>query len=760
MSRKNRKATDSHPWNFSTVDLQDVAREHDRWLDFTTALDFLSVDVVRRAQNEATRGAYAQLQWLWEQLEPADPILATCVERRLGALKRIPWDIRKKEGLSDAEDLLAEAQLRTVQDFANAIENLDEGIEALAQASFRHYRHIQLLETEDGSLRLNLTENWNWARDGYAGEWQWNPAATYGLTRGLPLPVDRASIVTRICARPIDQPAMMLCLDRKNAKAQWLVYNGRYGTPPVFAIMPQGVDEGLRKEYIKFAMQCVSNAAGVLPAGADVKTVTPGNGGPDTFSRMIDLSTQELVLRATGGLMTMLTAPGAGTNTATGSAHQDAFDDLAASEAEQIANLLQEKLFAPVLEQWHPGQPHLVEFVMRRPDSDNAAGSVANIATLAQNGYRTPDEQVAELTGLQVRSSAEAQPPHGATSAALNSLRVRYAPTMLYPPARAAFERALNAKVTSGDEAPRTEAAGEPPLNEGELEALRFLGAGLNPEQVAADAAFMAEAMKEDLRLTNDDLRVEHSAAAPQEEEEVVANSCNQYEHDADCDGADDDPSSPDDYAEAEEDERREREMDASSMESAGYTPEEIERVTGIKISDEEEIVTNASCNQYQHATGCMRFAVLKKNKGGRGSSGNPKRLRIKSNTPLRAARLAKPQAQVDAVEKAHKKTAKHGGSVLGAATIGKSKLNVRAGSPGVKREEWKRGGGSRHQKAKHGSPPENTDDRDAAKAMVLGNAEKRGKGKALRLYKNIHAVTGKENKRKEMTNITAYKKK
>lgn len=516
MSRKNRKATDSHPWNFSTVDLQDQARERDRWLDFTSPLDFISVDVVRRAQNEATRGAYAQLQWLWEQLEPADPILATCVERRLGALKRIPWDIRKKDGLSDAEDLLAEAQLRTVQDFANAIENLDEGIEALAQASFRHYRHIQLLETEDGSLRLNLTENWNWARDGYAGEWQWNPAATYGLTRGLPLPVDPASIVTRICARPIDQPAMMLCLDRKNAKAQWLVYNGRYGTPPVFAIMPQGVDEGLRKEYIKFAMQCVSNAAGVLPAGADVKTVTPGNGGPDTFSRMIDLSTQELVLRATGGLMTMLTAPGAGTNTATGSAHQDAFDDLAASEGAQIAALLQEKLFAPVLEQWHPGQPHLVEFVMQRPDSDNAAGSVANIATLAQNGYRTPDEQVAELTGLQVATDTQhMQQPGMAMPPALNSLRMRYAPTMLYPPARAAFERALNAKATSGTESPRTEAAAEPPLTGGELAAVRALGGGLDAEQLAADARYAAEELRQGVENNEEEKKPAQAPVTP-----------------------------------------------------------------------------------------------------------------------------------------------------------------------------------------------------------------------------------------------------
>lgn len=687
MSRKNRKATDSHPWNFSTVDLQDMARERDRWLDYTSPLDFISVDVVRRAQNEATRGAYAQLQWLWEQLEPADPILATCVERRLGALKRIPWDIRKKDGLSDAEDLLAEAQLRTVQDFANAIENLDEGIEALAQASFRHYRHIQLLETEDGSLRLNLTENWNWARDGYAGAWQWNPAATYGLTRGLPLPVDRASIVTRICARPIDQPAMMLCLDRKNAKAQWLVYNGRYGTPPVFAIMPQGVDESLRKEYIKFAMQCVSNAAGVLPAGADVKTVTPGNGGPDTFSRMIDLSTQELVLRATGGLMTMLTAPGAGTNTATGSAHQDAFDDLAASEGAQIAALLQEKLFAPVLEQWHPGQPHLVEFVMRRPDSDNAAGSVANIATLAQNGYRTPDEQVAELTGLQVRSSAEAQPPHGATSAALNSLRVRYAPTMLYPPARAAFERALNAKVTSGAEAPRTEAAEEQPLNEGELAALRALGGELDPEQIAADAEYTAAALREGMEVD------------PQEE-----------------------------------------------------SPEE-----------EEELATNAARMIYKrdsHGRFAPTGAVLRKNKGSRSSKGNPQQIRIKSNTPLKAARLAKPQAQVDAAEKAITRTATKGGRVEDAARVGKSSLSIEHGMVGDKSNDFKGGYGSSHQQSKHGGGKEMTTPRKVAQASVLGKKSKdRKNGTVLSDYKGTQAALAVRGDNKNEL-ISGYKRK
>ena len=487
MSRKNRKTMDSHPHHFSRVDLVDVAANRAKWLDSVHPLDFLSVDKVRRALNDATRGAYCELQWIWEQLEPADPVLATCVDRRETALKKIPWDIKKKDGLTDAEDLLAEGQLRTAVDFLNALENLEEAITAFGQASFRAYRHIQLYETELGNLRFNATSNWNWARDGYAGAWQWNPDATFGLTRGLELPVDPASILTRECARPIDQPAMMLCLDRKNAKAQWLTYNGRYGVPPIFAVMPQGISEETRKDYIEFARQCVSNAAGVLPAGSDVKAVTPGVGGPDTFKQAIDLATQELVLRATGGLMTMLTAPGAGTNTDTGNAHQDAFDDLADAEAHEIAELLQERLIIPVLEQWHPGQPVLVEFILKRPDRDDTSTSVQNIAALGAAGYRTEVAQVEELTGLRVREA-----PAPLSMPALNSLRVRYAPTMLWHPARARFERACNAAARELEEldGEATEPGGEKPLTEDELRAVESLtGRLLSPEHVSREAA-------------------------------------------------------------------------------------------------------------------------------------------------------------------------------------------------------------------------------------------------------------------------------
>lgn len=561
--KAKRKRSDSHPRHFSRADLAEMSRVRDRWLDYNDPLDCISVDLIQQATHDALRGAYAQLQWLWEQLEPADSILATCVERRLGALKRIPWDLRKKDNLNDAEDALADAQLRTLQDFANAIENLEEGIAALAQASFRHYRRLQLLETEGGALRLNITDNWNWCRDGYRGEWRWNPAATFGLTRGEELPVPEESIITRLCPRPIDQPAMMLCLDRKNAKAQWLVFNGRYGVPPLFAIMPNGIDARTRSQYIQFATQCISNAAGVLPAGSDVKAVNPGSTGPDTFSRLIEVSNQEMVLRATGGLMTMLTAPGAGTNTETGSAHQDAFDDLAAAEAEEIATVLHEGLFAPVLGQWHPGQPQLVEFVMRRPDSDNASGAISNVAALASAGYRTAADQVSELTGLELTDAGSAAPATplpggGAPWAALHSARRRYAPAMLYPPARAEFERAINNKLAALRPAPeRKEAA--PPLTPEELDVLQSFAHGrLDKGTLKKDAATAYAALSravgysgigiEDLPATE----AEHSSNSGEKEaptlalelvsltkgntEESAAN-CNQYGHDADCPG-------------------------------------------------------------------------------------------------------------------------------------------------------------------------------------------------------------------------------
>ena len=103
---------------------------------------------------------------------------------------------------------------------------------------------------------------------------------------------------------------------------------------------------------------------------------------------------------------------------------------------------------------------------------------------------------------------------------------------------------------------------------------------------------------------------------------------------DAGCDGAGDEEAAEQrERREDEEDERREREMDASSMETAGYAPEEIERVTGINLPEnEEELATNAARRFYYRDRKGRFNALGFHRKGSRSSKG--KKLLGKTGSP------------------------------------------------------------------------------------------------------------------------------
>ena len=614
-----RLKSDSKPVVFSEQDLRDILGDQSRHLSYTPPLDFLNISTVRSCMNDALRGAYAQVQWIWEQLEPADAVLASCVEKRDTALKKLPWRIVKKKGLSDLEDAIADAQLRTAKDFCNAVANMDEAIAAFGQASFRHFKRLQMVETSREFV-LQVTDNWNWSRDGYNGEWQWNPRATFGTARAEAVPVPEWSILTRLCPRPIDQVAMMLCLDRKNAKAQWMTCNGRYGTPPFFVVLPEGTDEDTKILYLKMAMQCVSNSCGTLPPGADVKAVSVPASTPDMFLKLIDLSTQELVLRSTNGQMTMLTAPGAGTNTETGSTHEDGFDDLAAGEGKDISGVLNRGMVWPIIEQWHPGQEIYVELEIKHPEADDTVASVSNISTLAGVGYRTPDAQVQELTGYEVTTQAM---PGGAgmgldlQSPMLRDMHTRYAPTMLWPAARDAFDLACAIKDCNS----RVQ---EPALSKDELDALRRMAKVPGVGEVVR----LAKTLQAPLKAAMDT----EAQDGPQEPGNPVATP-----------------------------------LQIANLEDGGE-----ERDTNGKMSRSEAA---------RHAA-MVRWGKegrIGRNRGiGREGEGKSTR----SNTPLKAGQHASTSNKVDAVEKAITKTARKGGSVKTGVKVGKKDLTVDGGHP------------------------------------------------------------------------------
>ena len=202
--------------------------------------------------------------------------------------------------------------------------------------------------------------------------------------------------------------------------------------------------------------------------------------------------------------------------------------------------------------------------------------------------------------------------------------------------------------AAEGEASVESPAESEPPLNEGELEALRALGAGIAPEQIAADAEYTAAAMREGMEVD------------PQEE-----------------------------------------------------SPEE------------EELATNAARRFYNRDRKGRFNALGFHRKGSLSSKGNPKNPTTKSNTTLKAATGAKKQAQVDAAEKAIKRTATKGGRVEDAARVGKSSLSIEHGMVGDKSNDFKGGHGSSHQQRKHGGGKENTTPRKVAQAAVLGKKSK-----------------------------------
>ena len=74
-----------------------------------------------------------------------------------------------------------------------------------------------------------------------------------------------------------------------------------------------GANEEKELEYRAIAEQMASNGRGYLPNGADVKMFDPAARSKLPFYERIRYCDEQIVLAATGGLLTMLTQPGSGT---------------------------------------------------------------------------------------------------------------------------------------------------------------------------------------------------------------------------------------------------------------------------------------------------------------------------------------------------------------------------------------------------------------------------------------------------------------
>ncbi|RYD26323.1 MAG: DUF935 family protein [Verrucomicrobiaceae bacterium] len=369
------------------------------WRDSHNPLRGLTPWYVTGLVEAAQRGAQTEFQWLLKWIRDEDAVVAALVERSLSALSALEWDVLIPEHLDAGQKALAEAQQAALKEFYTGLRSLRESIEAIGLARFTGCAFLEKVATADGP-RLCPVPPWYFVRNGSRGPWAYNPTLSMGATTGIPL--DPRGWVIREAEAPVGRKAARLFVIKNMSVKDWQGFAEVFGIPAIFAIMPEGITDRQRDEFQTIAQQIISDARGALPPGSDIKTVEAKNTGNSPFRELAEWCDSQLVIAGTGGLLTMLTAPGSGT--LAGSAHQEAFQLLAKREAVMVSEVMQEQVDRPLLEDLFPGQPVLAYWRLSPVVEHDPAQVIDHAVKLKSAGCRISLGQLRERTGYELEA--------------------------------------------------------------------------------------------------------------------------------------------------------------------------------------------------------------------------------------------------------------------------------------------------------------------------------------------------------------------
>lgn len=386
-----------------TVSMESRVSQYNAWRDNYNPQRGLTIRRAVDLVESYVRGEYADLMWLFGApyvgIEGSDPDYMALIELRNGKLLEMDWAAKQIADISQKDEKLSGEQQDFVRQMIDGIPNLYEGIEHLAMASYRGFSLIELNVTQ-GQIDLIPVDPWNVVRDGSRGDWKYNPEArqvSYAYL-GDDLIIDPQYWLIREVKRPIGRFALLKYIRANLAEKDWDAFLEIYGVPGGIVIMPPNLGQ-FEDEYRRWAEQAAKGGSGALPHGA---TYTPNDQprGINPFDGRLRYLTEKLVLAGTGGMLTMLSAPGSGT--LAGGAHSETFKTLASGEARKISEVIQTQLIEPCLRRAFPGQPILAYFELAFNEETDTGEFIKDVATLATAGYQVDPAQVEEKTGYKV----------------------------------------------------------------------------------------------------------------------------------------------------------------------------------------------------------------------------------------------------------------------------------------------------------------------------------------------------------------------
>lgn len=361
----------------------------------------------------ARSGNFAQLEYLYNEVENCSPVFNVCVTRRCSALSELDWQVVQGDQRlnRNADAALVKEQIECVETAIAKIDNLPDALEHFALAAFRGFSIVSVWRGADGMpTHLECLDHWNVCRDHRNSKWLWNPGAvsfmnpTLGQCSLNEIPKEDSVAVTR--KRQIDWPAMRIFLRESIGERDWGRFLETYGLPPVIITMPEFTSKEDQEAYVEAAAAVFEGRSGVIPHDSDVNFASESR-GVNPFTDFIEHQMKLFVLMATGGTLTSLSEAGSGT--LAGNAQMDVWRQIVRADVRIVSNAINKQLCEGIIKA-HPdfkGKPVLAEFRLN-PEPQMTADQILDLAGKAASaGLELDEKEISQICGFTVRRKQE-----------------------------------------------------------------------------------------------------------------------------------------------------------------------------------------------------------------------------------------------------------------------------------------------------------------------------------------------------------------
>ena len=370
--------------------------------------------------DDARDGIYADLAWLYNEIEGVEPALLACCDMRESAASECGWLVKTVDAkrVRDFDQSLAEDQRDTLLAAFGAVDDdLAELAGHLTGAFFRGAAHARALWNTDGSLAgFQHLDLWNFALDKKTGLWYWNADASRDERSFQVIPP--GELVTLCATRHVDHAALPIFIRAALGAKRYGVWLDRFGIPPVGIIMPATAEKGDQAAYMDLARKFARGGSGILPNasqvvyGTEARSVCP-------FTDFIRFQQQQIYTVGIGRVQSGETdAANLGGNAA--GVVESSFQRIVRRDARRIARAVNDAVTSKILARHFPGRPVLAQFAWDT-ETKRTSREVLEDAGFARNaGLQIDLDQVSELTGYKLSKAPETpvQGPFGGLNSA------------------------------------------------------------------------------------------------------------------------------------------------------------------------------------------------------------------------------------------------------------------------------------------------------------------------------------------------------